>query len=126
MSDEVVMEGYCTKQGAVWTNWRRRYFILRKDGFLYYYKPVRESSYTKSNAKGIVRDFTDILSGDSCHLGDAWPKDAPTSCRFSIFSPDCDRTYNMYCDNAAEADRWIAALNRMADQRKKMREMGIA
>eukprot|EP00045_Choanoeca_perplexa_P012413 m.135438 g.135438 ORF g.135438 m.135438 type:complete len:127 (-) comp15993_c0_seq2:3333-3713(-) len=126
MCDDIIHQGFCNKQGAVVTNWKRRYFVLRKDGYIYYFKPNRNNDYSTAKNKGVIRDFVDVLTGDSCHLGNDWPRDAPASCRFSLPCPSLDRTYHIYCDNATEADRWISALTAVAKRRAKLRELGIA
>ena len=39
------MDGFLTKQGAVRTNWKRRWFILASD-FLFYYKTKKDTEPT--------------------------------------------------------------------------------
>ena len=34
----IVKEGFLSKRGAINQNWQRRYFVLTKDLFLYYFK----------------------------------------------------------------------------------------
>lgn len=65
-----IARGFLVKQGAVRKNWKRRWFVLREDGHVYYYKTNRPGEH----AIGVVNirdDCQDLLWGDECPC--AWP-----------------------------------------------------
>jgi len=62
MSATIVHEGWATKQGAKVRNWKRRYFVLRKDNTLSYYAEPSASAWSVSKAKvGDCAAGVDIL-----------------------------------------------------------------
>jgi hypothetical protein len=87
--------------------------VLRADGQLLYYKPNKANEYSRDESgpnppRGIIFSYSDVYTGDSSNVPLEWPRDAPSSCRFSLPTPD--RTYHIYCDTNSDAEQWITAL----------------
>ncbi len=49
LKDKTVIDGYLTKYGGkgIKANWKRRFFILTYDKYLYYYKSPKVSTKTE-------------------------------------------------------------------------------
>ena len=80
------MEGWIIKQGAVVTNWKRRWFVLKSD-FLYYFKTQQDS------------DPTGVVPVRGCTVTE------DTQCKrsnsFMVALPDNSRTYHFQAPNNA-------------------------
>lgn len=92
------------KRGALAKNWKRRFFILRNDQTLTYYK---EGSGSKPQGVINVGGKVHITAGtESPEIN--WPGESLESSRLEVRT--ADRTYYMVCDSTAEATTWIAKL----------------
>jgi len=79
-------------------------------GRLLYFKPNKSNIYSlhpggKNPPQGQIDLSHDFIDGENTNFMCEWPRDAPSSCRLAL--PVEDRTYYLYYDSAAEADRWI-------------------
>eukprot|EP00055_Hartaetosiga_balthica_P012428 m.60400 g.60400 ORF g.60400 m.60400 type:complete len:299 (-) comp7940_c1_seq1:828-1724(-) len=111
MSDDIKYTGWATKRGKLKKNWKRRYFVLRKDNILSYYVG---QEFIKSALKGTVDIGTkgiEVLSGGDCEEVN-WPREAPKSTRFEIRMPS--RSFYVFCDTPQEQNLWVAELRRSA------------
>lgn len=101
--------------------------VLRKDGRLMYYRISKVNEYSRNGSggnppRGVIDEYTDILHGDSSTVNANWPRDAPSSCRFSL--PTADRIYHIYCESNSEAQRWICALRQALDRKERLASLG--
>eukprot|EP00730_Choanoeca_flexa_P018511 TRINITY_DN9000_c0_g1_i4.p2 TRINITY_DN9000_c0_g1~~TRINITY_DN9000_c0_g1_i4.p2 ORF type:complete len:310 (+),score=48.04 TRINITY_DN9000_c0_g1_i4:1537-2466(+) len=103
-----LMTGWATKRGGMRTTWRRRYFILKDNATLSYFKDSVDTESSK--AKGVIR----LLGSGVAIQTNAeiepilWPKDCAENTRIAIVTPD--RTFFIYTDNGADCQKWVAAL----------------
>ncbi|XP_076813040.1 pleckstrin homology domain-containing family A member 1-like isoform X2 [Clavelina lepadiformis] len=95
---DVVKRGWAVKQGHVRKNWKRRYFILKNDGFTYY-----KSEHDKEPLRTIP--ISEILTaraddGEASKLRDNLLLIATT-----------DKIYYMQADSPDDMTSWIDAFN---------------
>lgn len=77
MPASIVHEGWATKQGSKVKNWKRRYFVLRKDNTLSYYADTKDSAFSVSKAK------VGSCAHHARHAGVHSPRPRPPSVRRS-------------------------------------------
>lgn len=89
--------------------------LLPKSGELFYYK--EQSCRTQGKApKGMLEEWRQVLKGDECAIMCAWPKDAPSSCRFAIPTLP-GRVYYFYSHSAGNCGEWLEALDAVLRKR---------
>ena len=92
--------GVLHKVGGKVKSWNRRFFILKSDYHLYYYKD------TSKGALGTISLKDPKFKARKGEPGDmAWPKQAKKDCRMAIETSG--RTYCVYCDYSHEIEEWI-------------------
>jgi len=97
-------DGWLTKQGGSWKNWKRRWFVLKGD-CLYYFKTNKDTEET-----GIIE-----LTRESV------VREEPKKKRYAFSvatTPDAKRIYYMYPDNVGDTQDWIHVLNTAIDKKK--------
>lgn len=117
MSDEeteVIKSGFATKCGGSVKSWKKRWFVLKSNGFLYYYDAA-----DCRHEKGKI----DVINANRASLwqevttADKLPSSVPASNSFAIVS--IGRTYTCACDSSEDAKDWVEALNRVRGQKNQ-------
>ena len=72
----------------------------------------KEQSFRSSGKepKGTLEEWKQVLRGDECAIMCAWPKDAPSSCRFAIPTLP-GRVYYFYSHSAGNCAEWLEAID---------------
>lgn len=97
-------DGWLTKQGGSWKNWKRRWFVLKGDS-LYYFKTQKDVEET-----GIIELTRESVARDE-------PKKKKYA--FSVAtSPDAKRIFFMFPDTSQETQQWLNALNNAIEKKK--------
>ncbi len=100
-------------------SWTKRFFILKSDFCLYYYKDTSKGplgTISLHDPKFMAR------TGEAADI--SWPKVSKTECRMSVITTL--RTYFMYSDSSSEIEQWIDILTKAAAKARKSREgLGI-
>ena len=96
--------GVLNKCGAKVKSWNRRWFVLKSDYCLYYYKD------TAKGHLGAISLRDPKFSARKGSVGDiSWPKGVATECTIAVVTTH--RTYFMYGSGEQEADDWVRILN---------------
>jgi calcium/calmodulin-dependent protein kinase I len=97
MGDNVAYSGWMTKQGGLIKNWKKRWFVLRKNGDLDYYldKSMKKKKGTL-NVKGITCTSSDLDNVNK--------KKTNRGYLFAIETTF--RTFLMYADTQADFNQW--------------------
>ncbi|EGD77982.1 hypothetical protein PTSG_09616 [Salpingoeca rosetta] len=107
---DIVRAGWATKRGNINKNWRRRYFVLKKDSTLTYYKT---QDFLQTKPRGVI-DITkaiDFHDPNACDALVPWPKTAAVNARFEIQLPG--RTYHIFCDTPQDCDEWLSKMRQL-------------
>ncbi|XP_052097828.1 RAC-alpha serine/threonine-protein kinase-like isoform X2 [Mytilus californianus] len=108
----VVKEGYLMKRGEHIKNWRKRYFILRKDGSFLGFRAKPEQGFNDPLNDFTVRD---------CQL---MRQERPKANTFIIRGLQWTTVVErMFCvESQEEREEWIAAINSISDELKNSDE----
>eukprot|EP01147_Barroeca_monosierra_P009017 gene9017-1346_t len=107
MAAEIVRAGWATKRGQIKKNWKRRYFVLRRDSTLAYY---RTQSFLQTKPQGLIQ-LTKAIQFRGPHECDReiiWPKISAVNARFEIQIPG--RIFHIFCDTPHECEDWLLKL----------------
>jgi ankyrin repeat protein len=99
---EVVKEGWLYKEGHVYKTVRQRWFILRKNGTLSYYKDIRKLK----SPSGEIQLYKAIVQKEPSKRGNST---APLS--FSIYDTTVDKKFFIFVDTEDNRDQWLDAVN---------------
>ena len=108
-----LFSGVMCKMGGKVKTWHKRYFVLKSDYCLYYYK---DSSKQPLGTISLHDSNFDVRRGGDEDM--VWPKQAKADCRMSIVT--MPRTYFVYCDYSHEMEEWMKILIKSA---KKVADM---
>lgn len=97
--EEVYMKGFLTKEGGSWKTWKRRYFILKKNGTMNYYE---DKSMAKLKGSVIVKDAEVHTCPEE---GDLYFEIAS-----DIFSEETGRSLKLKADDEEQLGCWIHAV----------------
>jgi hypothetical protein len=121
---EGVVSGWLTKRGEIRKNWKKRYFVLQRDGFLKYYGSDLDAACVSAKNLIDLRTVSVITTGSnvSLHLSTSililklsdWPDASKSACRFALVTPK--RVFYFFSDSAEEAKKWIISLNKVAKE----------
>ncbi|XP_052766750.1 RAC serine/threonine-protein kinase-like isoform X2 [Mya arenaria] len=113
-SQEVVKEGFLSKRGEHIKNWRKRYFVLRKNGSFLGFRAKPEQSMSDP-----LNDFT----VRECQL---MKQEKPRPNTFVIRGLQWTTIVErMFCvDTKEERDEWIAAIRSVSENLKVVEEEG--
>lgn len=102
-----VKAGYLNKLSGFFKNsWKRRYFVLYKDGVFCYYQDAKDKECDgKIHMKTECRQ---IKVGHAVGEGVKPPKDSEINSMFCVSSPE--RTWYLYAETESEAREWISVL----------------
>lgn len=108
VAEGIDFEGYLYKRGGFNTNWKRRYFILKKD-HLYYFvdKPI-----AKDNVYSSVKDYIVVSKYSPQDL-----QDPPHAFQLVSNIPG-ERIYYFYADTEEIKEKWKLALNNAIERSK--------
>jgi hypothetical protein len=114
-------EGFLQKQGHIRKSWKKRWFVLKSDGTMPYYK--NESSATKDEEPlGVVMIGADGLNVSG---GEAESSAAGRSCAFRLHQPGGTvREYVLAGSDQAETDAWINTIERRYQLQREY-ELGL-
>ncbi len=104
-----LFSGVLHKVGGKIKTWNKRYFILKSDYCLYYYKD------TSKGALGVIslRDPKfKVRQGEASDI--SWPRTANLQCTMAIITTH--RTYYVYCDYSHEIEEWIRMLTKAREK----------
>lgn len=99
-------DGWLTKQGGSWKNWKRRWFVLKGD-CLYYFKTVKdleETGYIELTPQTTVKDEPKM-------------EKKRKNC-FSVFPHPHPRQYFMHPETPAETQAWINCITNAVERLK--------
>eukprot|EP00053_Salpingoeca_punica_P006601 m.61989 g.61989 ORF g.61989 m.61989 type:complete len:316 (-) comp13764_c0_seq1:246-1193(-) len=110
--DKIARTGWARKRGWMNKQFRKRYFILRSDRTLSYYK---DGSVTDRPSGVVVLDNqVKFYLGRECDKQINWPADAVERFRFQIAT--AKRTFYICCESQEAAAGWIRALKQVVGQ----------
>ncbi|OHS95205.1 RAC family serine/threonine-protein kinase like protein [Tritrichomonas foetus] len=100
-ADMIVKVGWCTKLGAVFKTWRRRWFVLTQNGLAYYKSPGKKLQGT------ISLENADVAKDPSA-------KKQPA---FSITTPT--RVYRIVGEDLEETESWIDSIKQVQEEKNR-------
>ena len=104
-----LFSGVLHKVGGKVKTWNRRYFILKSDYCLYYYKD------TSKGALGTISLRDPKFKARKGEAGDiSWPKQTKLECTMAIVTSH--RTYCVYCTYSHEIEEWIRMLTKAREK----------
>eukprot|EP01104_Vermistella_antarctica_P017040 TRINITY_DN595_c0_g4_i1.p1 TRINITY_DN595_c0_g4~~TRINITY_DN595_c0_g4_i1.p1 ORF type:complete len:1318 (+),score=282.36 TRINITY_DN595_c0_g4_i1:226-4179(+) len=103
---DTIMTGYLKKQGGSHKSWKKRWFSLRSDGHLAYYKSKEDTT-----PLGMVR----ILLSSTNQT-----KEEEEAMRFHLTTPA--RTYVFECETPDEVLKWMSGLKKFSENLKTRNE----
>lgn len=107
VDDSIIHSGFIFKQGRRIKSWKSRWFTLRKDGRLTYYKTPKSTSCVGwVNMKAVSA----VFPGGRCREV-SWYIAANRACCFAIKT--LNRGVYLFTENEAELQRWLTALRRV-------------
>eukprot|EP01112_Ceratiomyxa_fruticulosa_P017706 TRINITY_DN5572_c0_g1_i1.p1 TRINITY_DN5572_c0_g1~~TRINITY_DN5572_c0_g1_i1.p1 ORF type:complete len:195 (+),score=28.29 TRINITY_DN5572_c0_g1_i1:93-677(+) len=98
-------QGFMTKQGGMFKNWKRRWFIL-KGTDLYYFRDKSDTA-----PAGVIKIEGSLVSNADKHTG---KKDC-----IELTTRDNNRTYYMFPDSHVEYESWVNALVRATEHKDR-------
>ena len=96
---ETYMKGYLTKEGGNWKSWKRRYFVLKKNGIMHYYE---DGSMAKLKGTLTVKDAEVNPYPDGGDLSFEIVSD--------IFSEGTGRSLKVQADDEEQMSSWMRAV----------------
>ena len=96
--------GLCKVGGKIKT-WHKRFFVLKSDYCLYYYK---DTAKPPLGSISLHTPYFNVRRGDVEDI--SWPKQAKPDCRMVIMTES--RTYCVYADYCHEIEEWMEELNK--------------
>ncbi|RKP19841.1 tubulin-domain-containing protein [Rozella allomycis CSF55] len=97
-----IHSGYLNKRGDINTNYKRRYFVFKSTGFLFYFKNPKEAPI------GFI------------YLYDCLITPSPSSlCAFIISFADKSRTYYLAAQDEKELEVWLKHLSKLCNCKTK-------
>lgn len=100
---EEIFSGVLHKVGGKVKTWNKRFFVLKSDYCLYYYKDTSKGALGKIS----LRDQKfEARNGKATDM--AWPRHTKLDCTMAIVTSH--RTYCVYCNYAHEIKEWIHML----------------
>lgn len=96
---ETYMKGYLTKEGGNWKSWKRRYFVLKKNGTMNYYE---DGSMAKLKGTLSVKD----AEVNPCPEGG----DLAFEIVSDIFSEGTGRSLKVQADDDEQMSSWMRAV----------------
>eukprot|EP00045_Choanoeca_perplexa_P017499 m.254845 g.254845 ORF g.254845 m.254845 type:complete len:260 (+) comp17556_c0_seq10:129-908(+) len=114
-----LMTGWATKRGGVRTTWKRRYFILKDNATLSYFKDSTDTDASK--CKGIVQLLGSgvIIQGPPDVEPIPWPRTSAENARLAIVTPS--RTFYIYTDSGETCQQWLSALREASGKHPALR-----
>ncbi len=104
-----LFSGVLFKCGGKFKSWNKRFFILKSDYCLYYYKDTSKGHLGAISLRDIKFSVRRGVTSDV-----SWPKNADLVRSFVIVTTQ--RTYCMYSDKRDEADDWLRMLQAAHDK----------
>ena len=112
-----LFSGVLYKCGGKVKSWTKRFFILKSDYCLYYYK---DTSKGPLGTISLHDPKFKVRKGEAADI--SWPKAAKADCRMAVVTTL--RTYFMYCEYAHEIDEWVELLNKAAKKANEKTRSG--
>ena len=96
-------QGFLTKQGGSIKNWRKRFFTLRANNILYYYRDINKDPQggVDLNEEGVKVRYG--VAEDTCYVGRV-PLDR------TVVIDTIGRKYYLYSETVGEAKKWLEVL----------------
>jgi hypothetical protein len=96
---DTYMKGYLTKEGGSWKTWKRRYFVLKKNGIMNYYE---DKSMSKLKGTLAVKD-------SEVHL---FPEEGDLAFEIvsDIFGEGSGRSLKVRADDDEQLESWVKAV----------------
>eukprot|EP01084_Bolivina_argentea_P304967 526775_1 len=90
IDDNVIKQGYLYKEGKLFKTWKKRWFVLNKNGCVSYY-----GSHMEQEPKGTfnIKNYNQIIKSKKIKCG--------------IIVCTADRNYKLICSNNKSRDEWI-------------------
>ena len=104
-----LFSGVLHKVGGKVKTWNRRFFVLKSDYCLYYYKDTNKGALGTITLKDPKFKARRGESKDT-----AWPRQTKLDCTMAIETSH--RKYCVYCDYSHEIDEWIEQLSLARDK----------
>lgn len=108
-SPKVLFSGVLYKCGGKVKSWNKRFFVLKDDYCLYYYK---DTSKGHLGAISLRDTKFKVRKGEASDV--SWPKNADLVRSFVVVTNQ--RTYCMYSDRRDETEDWIRMLQAAHDK----------
>ncbi|KAL0481640.1 RacGEF [Acrasis kona] len=94
--DEVITEGYMIKQGHVARNWKKRYFVLKKQQLIYYENDTLKNELGSIFLKGATLSET-VFNAQYA---------------FCVWDRVWDKKYVIQCHSEKDYEQWLMYLNK--------------
>ena len=98
-------QGFLTKQGGNFKSWRKRFFTLRSNKVLYYYRDINKEPQGEVDLNDPTFSIREGVSEDCC-----WAK-VPLDRSMVLLTKG--RTYFLFAETANESERWMEAIREM-------------
>lgn len=107
--NQELFSGVLHKVGGKVKSWNKRFFVLKSDYCLYYYKD------TSKGALGTISLRDPKFNARKGEAGDmSWPRQTKLDCTMAIVTSH--RTYCVYCEFAHEIEEWIRVLTKTKEK----------
>ena len=116
MAETAYKEGYLTKQGHLWRNWRERWFVL--DGHLLkYFKGGSSGGEGSSSARGSTSkpaelgELKGVIALQNCTVSAVPPNECDGRQHCFKITPQSRKIYLINAGSTESRDAWIAAVS---------------
>ncbi|KAI6658082.1 Auxilin-related protein 1-like [Oopsacas minuta] len=103
-----VHQGFLTKQGGTIKNWKKRFFTLRTNKVLYYYRDINKEPQGEID----LNDNLFSIRAGSCEDG-CWSK---IPFKRTLVLDTTNRRYYLYSETVQEADTWLERITNVRNK----------
>jgi len=123
-----IFEGWLTKKGDLNSDWKKRYFILCKPGYLFYFEDsTKGASFLKINTFNteesgrLCKGSINLIAKDSV-VEKSGTVDGNANCLTIRENPAAERTFLLSAPSTDEQDKWAKACKELGDYGKTEEE----